>query len=414
MKKEEFILPKYGETSIVEIVPSILQVFGIRPGQNTLPPEFFVREAKGCEKIIFFLIDGLGYNQVVRYKTLPLFERFFKNANVHAITTVFPSITPAAITSIHTGLTPQQHGLFEWHMYFEEFDMVIETLPFKPQGAKKTDKLLEMGGDPKVLYDGPTIYETLGQHGVHSFAFMHQDIAGSAYSTVSQKGSELVPYIHGSDLMVKLRKKILETKGPAYFYVYWSQIDSVQHAFAPYSREHYSEISIFSNLMISEFFKKLRKQDSKNILFLLSADHGQVSTNKIVHLEDFIDLSDLLRMNKSGDVIPPTGHPRDLFLLIKPDKVNETFLRLKQCGIEKFADIMLIEDALAKGLFGLESTSQRFLARAGDILLLPREEYNIWHKGFTKNPAKLKGIHGGLSQEEMLVPFISARLNDLI
>ena len=67
-------------------------------------------------------------------------------------------------------------------------------------------------------------------------------------------------------------------------------------------------------------------------------------------------------------------------------------------------------DAVAHRLFGMGEPTERFLSRIGNVLIIPTEDNLIWHREYRKDPAKLKGTHGGLSLEELLIPFGAARL----
>src|SRR5207237_9971701 len=98
------------------------------------------------------------------------------------ITSVFPSTTPAALTTLHTSFTPQEHGLPEWTVYLEEVDTIIESLPFKAIGKGERDSMLTNGGSSEMLYDGPTMYTQLAEAGIPSFVFIYHEYAGSAYS----------------------------------------------------------------------------------------------------------------------------------------------------------------------------------------------------------------------------------------
>jgi len=415
MTESEFVYPRYGERSLAEVVPTIFSVLGVPDERNTLPESLWKREAQDCDKVVLFFIDGLGYDQVVKYRYFPFFNILTNMGNLNPITTVFPSTTAAAVTTMHTGLTPQEHGLPEWNVYFEEIDMVIETMPFKQARSKNSDELLEMGIDPEILYSGPTVYEKLKLCGIKSFVLTHKDIAHSAYSSITQRGSEVVPYSRGSDMMIKLIKLLRETRGPAYFYVYWSQVDASGHEFGPHSSEHKSELSMLSHLASSEFLEKLDKKSAENILFLLTADHGQIGVKpgRIICLEDLFNLEEFLKRNSAGNTILPTGCPRDVFLFVREEKLGATLDMLKK-RLAGYADVIHTSTAIFKGLFGINKPSEKFLKRIGNILILPYTDYNIWNNGFSKKPSEFRGIHGGLSKREMTIPFVSAKLSQLI
>ncbi|MDP2641359.1 MAG: alkaline phosphatase family protein, partial [Candidatus Yanofskybacteria bacterium] len=267
-KEREFVYPSYGKCSLAEVPSTILSLFGANPKRACLPVEFWKEQAQGSSKVVVFFIDGLGYHQFSRYaKQYSFFERIQERGEVFPITTVFPSTTAAGLTTMHTGLTPQEHGLPEWVVYFEEFGQVILTLPFTSLVEwEETDSLLKQGGTPDMLYTGSTIYEQLQEEGVKSFVFIPKAYAESAYSQATQKGSKCVPYQQASDLAIQLREKIKEEQGPAYFFVYWPEIDSAGHAYGPEAPETSAAASLFSHILEEELFGKLSSQEAKDTL----------------------------------------------------------------------------------------------------------------------------------------------------
>ena len=54
---------------------------------------------------------------------------------VEKLTAQFPSTTAAQITTIHTGQTVGEHGLFEWNYYEPVLDAVIAPLLFSFAGS---------------------------------------------------------------------------------------------------------------------------------------------------------------------------------------------------------------------------------------------------------------------------------------
>jgi hypothetical protein len=64
--------------------------------------------------------------------------------------------------------------------------------------------------------------------------------------------------------------------------------------------------------------------------------------------------------------------------------------------------------ALEAGLLGKGKTAPETPSRIGDLIALARGEANL-HWGY-KEP-KLRGRHGGLTPEEMLVPLLMVRLD---
>jgi hypothetical protein len=69
---------------------------------------------------------------------------------------------------------------------------------------------------------------------------------------------------------------------------------------------------------------------------------------------------------------------------------------------------------IKKGLFGIGEPSDKFLQRAGNLLLLPHKNQSLWYEYIKGEKLEYKGNHGGLSEDEMLIPFAISRFSELI
>ncbi len=413
---EGFLKPDYGSFSIAEVTPSILEYFGIAHQRPTFKERLFDRYGKKFSKVILFVIDGLGFDHFLTYhEQMSFLSRFEERGDVFPLTSVFPSTTPAALTTIHTGMTPQEHGLPEWFVYFEELKGVIETLPFKMIRTSEPNALLRHGGTAEMLYDGRTVYERLAEAGIASHNFVYHEYIQGAYQSAISKGSEAVAFTHGNDLVQKLKDKLVNTNGPAFFLVYWHFIDQVEHSFGPNSKEHVSELESFSNLFTSRFLGELDKTAAGDVLVLLTADHGQsnIKGEDIIYLNKYLELTAKYAWMHKKEIIPPTGAPHDVFLFIHPPELNSA-IKLLQQELTGQAKVLPTQQALKSGLFGLHKPSEKFLRRIGNVLILPLPDHHVWYDHFPGYPFHQKGVHGGLSHAEMLVPFCVCPLEKLL
>ncbi|MEK7664067.1 MAG: alkaline phosphatase family protein [Patescibacteria group bacterium] len=412
----EFLYPCYESFCFSSIPSAILYLLGLR---KESPLVSILNKAKitptNSKKVILFLIDGFGYKQWLKYTgQYEFLKRFTERGIVAPITTVFPSTTAAALTTIHSGLTPQEHGLPEWWVYFDELDKIIVTLPFTPIGEKGRDKLLDAGVDPKILFDGKTIHETLSEAKIPSFTFIRDTYANSAYSKTIHRGSETTPFINSSDLLTNLRKKVVEVSTPAYFYVYWDAVDSIAHTYGPHTEQYLAELNGFFYLLQKEFVEKIGNL-AEEISIMITADHGQVNVDpkRTIYLNQYSEVVDNFQVGPSGNKILPWGSTRDIFLAIKLEKLDEVFEFLTKIFDAK-ATIMKIETAFEQGLFGRGNLHKKFQSRVGNLLILPHGNSTIWYEHFKDGKFDLLGMHGGLTAEEMLVPFAVARGDQLI
>jgi len=415
-QQREFIYPCYENYCFSNIPSAVLYLFGL---QKNSPLSGILDKAEitpaNSKKVVLFLIDGFGYKQWLEYADKYVFlKRFTKKGVVAPMTTVFPSTTAATLTTINSGLTPQEHGLPEWWVYFDELDKIIATLPFTPLGEEGRDTLLKAGVDPKILFDGKTIYENLSKSKIPSFTFIRDTYAESAYSKSVHRGSETISFINSSDLLVNLREKIAEVQTPAYFYVYWDVVDSISHAYGPHTEQYLTELNGFFYLMQEEFIQKIDKDLAEKISILITADHGQVNINpkETIYLNQYPEVVDNFQIGPSGNKILPWGNPRDVFLAVKPEKLNQVFEFLTKNLYNKIT-VMKTEKALKEGLFGQGDLHKKFKNRIGNILILPRGNSTVWYKHFKDEKIDLLGMHGGLSSDEMLIPFAVAKGSQL-
>src|SRR5689334_21799641 len=105
--QEALVLPQLDGASVAGLVPALV---GGRPAPWMPEP---VREAK---TVVLLVLDGLGANEVA---TRPTVLRELAAMDGDRITTVAPSTTSTALTSIATGLAPAQHGVLGFRMLFE-------------------------------------------------------------------------------------------------------------------------------------------------------------------------------------------------------------------------------------------------------------------------------------------------------
>jgi predicted AlkP superfamily pyrophosphatase or phosphodiesterase len=366
-------------------------------------------------KVVVLLIDGFGWHQWLQYaEHYDFFTRVTARGTVAPITTVFPSTTAAALTTIHSGLTPQEHGLPEWWIYFDELDTIAASLPFTPLGGGGRDKLLEAGVKPSILFRGKTIYQRLASAQVPSYTMIRDIYAHSAYSSVVHKGSVTVPFINASDLLVNLRRKLAEVSGPAYFFVYWDAVDAIAHTYGPHTEHYHAELAGFSYLLQRELIERLPPQVAADTLLLITADHGHINVapHQTLYLNRYPRLMRSLDTSPSGRPILPWGSPRDVFLRVKEERLFETADWLTKRLAGK-ATVMTSPEALQRQLFGVGKLHRQFKRRIGNLLILPTHDQLIWFEHVKGRKFRLRGMHGGLRPEEMLIPFAAINLASL-
>jgi hypothetical protein len=413
-RNDNFLYPRYEENCISNIPGTVLDLFGVKNSLPRLPVEV-TSGIDEVDKIVLFILDDFGYNHFLRhYKDNIFLNTLAEKSKIHQLTSVFPSQTTNALTTLNTGLTPQEHGLFEYYIYLKEVDSIVNTLRFKPLGSKKRDELVEKGYDPSILFRGNTLQNRLKEAGVKSFTHISASYAYTHYATLLFADSIVVPAMKSSDLIVTLRKKLEQIKGLAYFFVHLSELDAIAHEYGPKSYEYGAELAAISYLLNRELIQKIDAETAKQTLLLITSDHGGVHIvpENTTYLNDFNDVLGNLEKGKTGKTILPIGSARDVFLHVKEEKLTET-KRLLTEKVGGKAKIVETKDALNMGLFGHGKISREFVDRAGNLLILPYRNETVFFEHFPDMKYNPIGQHGGLNKEEMLVPLAVTKLDDL-
>ena len=154
---------------------------------------------------------------------------------------------------------------------------------------------------------------------------------------------------------------------------------------------------------LEEFFWQKIEKSSKKIACLLTADHGMVEVDPKTTVYINKELPSLITMiakNARGQLLAPAGSCRDLFLHIQPGKVDEVLIMLRK-HLEGKAECYKVEELIAKGFFGSKPVSDLFLARVGNLVILPYERQSVWWYEKGRFEQHFYASHGGLTRKEM-------------
>ena len=157
------------------------------------------------------------------------------------------------------------------------------------------------------------------------------------------------------------------------------------------------------HLLDREFLSVLPGADREGTLLLVTADHGQilVPDDSLLTANEMPELSQHLQ-------VPIMGEARAAFVHPRPGRSGAIRAFLEDVYPDWFV-VVESEAALEAGLMGSPVYDESF-ALAGELLVLGRGDRAIQH---SKPPFDLVSRHGGLTPEEMLVPLLGARLDNL-
>jgi len=140
---------------------------------------------------------------------------------------------------------------------------------------------------------------------------------------------------------------------------------------------------------------------------LLTADHGMMGHDPActVYLNRVLPgVERWMERGPDGRPKVPAGSSRDFFLHLREDRFDEALAAIRG-ALTGVAEVRPVRDLLAAGYFGDAPPSRRFLDRVGNAVILPRPGRAVWWYEKGRFETRHRGDHGGLSPEEMEIPF---------
>jgi hypothetical protein len=380
-------LPDYHGGSIVNLMASIQQ------GRGGLPHPYAQHRLLSAElisqhrQVLLWVVDGMGLNYLQAHT-----QAVNLNANLlGGMTSVYPPTTASAITTFLTGEAPQQHGLTGWHIYFRELGAILAILPGRPRyggvplGQAGVDLRTLLGTTPFTdRIPGSTAILVPGM------------IANSDFTQCHLGASQMVTHSKLSELKGNIIQ-LLQNGRHRYLFAYWSELDSIGHHYGIWSnaaKQHLLEID-------HAFGEILQQCQNTDTLIIVCADHGQIDSTpkKRLTLDDYPDLAGSLLM-------PLCGEPRSSYCYLKADE-TAAFDRYVANYLDNEMKLFRSQEVLEKGWFGLGEPNPQMSHRIGDRVLLMNENYTLKDWLAQEKRYELIGVHGGLSEDELMVPLIA-------
>jgi hypothetical protein len=404
---EEFVHPSYHGASILNLPSAICQALAAPPfGALPLQAGLLGPLSHDIRRVIFILVDALSLHRLQRWMsdgTAPVWSRLAQDGQLAALTSVTPSTTSAALTSLWTGRSPAEHGVVGYELWLKEYGVVTNMIAHAPITFEgDAGSLAKAGFVPERFLNQPTLGTHLAQHGIKSYALQHRSIIRSGLSQMFFRDVEVHGFFTNTELWVNLRHLVeANPRQRQYFWVYTGQVDHDSHFYHPDDERTVAEFADFSRAFEDQFLRRLAPSARQGTLVMLTADHGMIATQKDSHfdLRNHPELTRLLH-------ILPTGEHRLAYLFVQPGQVEAVRRYFEQAWPGQFT---FLKPAMAveKGLFGPGMPHPRLAERIGDLIAIARDDAYLW---WADKDNLLVGRHGGLSADEMIVPLLSVVL----
>ncbi|MDP7066020.1 MAG: alkaline phosphatase family protein [Acidimicrobiales bacterium] len=357
---EQMVIPTHGEKSVSSIVPAI-----ITQQANALVSE----NVLDADCIVLLIVDGLGYEQLEKHRSeLP----FLGPASATAITTVAPSTTASALTSISTGVPPGEHGVVGYKI---------------PTSQGLLNCLRWSVGSKLMMNDLPPIdFQPVEPFlGTHPSVITRAEFQSTGFTQAHLRNGNFCGWWSPATLVTEITHQV--RLGVSFVYAYYDGLDKVGHVHG--LEDHYLDELKFVDALVERIVQEL----PDGAVLLVTADHGMVAVgDNVLNLDE-----ELIRGTSST-----SGEARFLWLHAK-ERSTQALMDMAQIYAD-VAWIVSIDQMLDEQWFGpyVSSEARR---RLGDVAVVAREAIAVIDPRLPDSP-HLIARHGSVTAAEMLVPFL--------
>jgi predicted AlkP superfamily pyrophosphatase or phosphodiesterase len=364
------VLPRYGERSINDVLPSTMAALGAPGWSNSLGlPE--------AASIVVFLIDGLGWRLLQRYADEAPYLAGLAAAG-QPITSGVPSTTATSLTGLGTGLTTGAHGVVGFTSRIPGTDQLLDALRWSSKV------------DPREWQTHDTVFDRARKAGITATAVSKRMFESSGLTAASQRGAQYVGADSVGERISATVRAALEPRSLTY--VYDGELDSTGHRLGCRSLGWRHQLA-----MVDSFAARLREALPPHVVLLVTADHGMVD----VELAQRLDVDEQPELMDGVSVFG--GEARFRHLYCDAGAVDEVAARW-QDRLGDTAVVVVREAAIAAGWFG--PVEPRVRPRLGDVMVASMGDVAVVSSSRFPHEASLVGLHGSLTADEMLVPLL--------
>lgn len=380
--------PQYMGNSLVNLMSSIKQHFGNR---IFYPPlEIFpIKEFVGINNICLLLIDGMGYNFLEKYGKKTTLYKHLRGK----YTSVFPSTTAAAATTIYTGVAPLNHAVLGWFTYLRELGVISTILPLFTRGLKTPHINHDITAES--IFQMNSFFSDLNAKG---FVLIPKSLVNSSYNKVFSAGASQIGFNNLKELFQFSNNILKNSPGKKYLFDYWPELDEIGHIYGINSEKainHFNEI----DREFGNFCDQISQQVS-SVKIIVTADHGLIDTTpqSTLILDQFPELYSML-------TLPLCAEPRTVFCFVRPSK-TEAFEKYITKHFADYCYMLRNQEFLDQKYLGCYEPHKKLFDRLGDYILLMKDNYILKDQLLGEKRKDLIGNHGGNSEDEMYIPLI--------
>jgi hypothetical protein len=354
------VLAEYGGTGLTGIAPSLV---------GAAPNDWLPEPVRDARSVVLLLLDGLGWNAIDPELT-PVLSGLVGGS----ITTVAPSTTAAALTSLTTGLPPSRHGIVGFRMRVN--GGVLNTLAWKSTARRPPD-----------VFDVQRHAAFLGREVP---VVTKSEFRRTQFTEAQLRGTRFVGWGAVSTLVEHCHRLVAE--GERLVYAYYPGVDTVAHEFGLADRYYRAELRA-ADALVGAILDVL----PESAALLVTSDHGQVD----VPSDGWLSVDDLEPMIEAQ-----AGDARFRYLHAKPGAAADLADAAK-AAFGRQAWVLTREELFASGWLGPRPEGP-IGNRVGDVVLAARDLVAFVDPALP-GESGLRSMHGSVTTAEMQVPLVAGR-----
>lgn len=338
--------------------------------------------------VVLLVIDGLGANFLSTVGADSVLAAHCQRS----LTSVFPSTTASAVTTLLTGASPAEHGLNGWFIHDHRFGGVIAPLPLQVRG----------GGPVQALRVQPRLFPqaSMFRHAVRPVVMLSpQDIAFSPFSRHHAHGARICGYegLNGLEEAIVAATRGFGRAG-GFVHAYYPHFDALSHAHgcrSPQAQACFARVDAM-------FARLCQRLVGRQVRILVTADHGFIDSTP-EHTVTLAPGSEVLGMLAA----PLFGERRVTFCRVRSGAEGD-FEHWAGEALAGKAVLVPGADFIASGLLGPGQPHPRLAERVGTHVLLMEPGWTLVDHMEGEEPHVMIGVHGGMTEDEMRVPLVVA------
>jgi len=370
------VVPDYGSSTIVEIIPAVAASLGVAGWTDAIG-------LPDASRWVVFLVDGLGAHNLADAAAHAPFLASMALANGSTtVTSGAPSTTATSISCLGTGLAPGQHGIVGYS-FRHPLDRCrcLNALTWEP-GLSALDV------QPRL-----TAFERLARQGVMVTSVNPARFAGSGLTEAGLRGARFQPVPDEDDHPARISWVVdaAASGDRSLVYLYERALDHTGHG-----EGWRSDAWLRTLARIDALARSLRAALPDDVRLLVTGDHGMIDSPR----DHWIVAED--EPGLTGDLTLLAGEGRFRQLYAAPRDVKGVLDRWRRALGER-AWVVDRRDAIDGGWFG--PVDQRVIERYGDVLVAMRDDWAVMTRSQPKEFG-LIGMHGSLTEQEMRIPVL--------